>query len=109
MEARKSSKKMTNACSSCCGTVTKTKKVVFQLNAPNMNNVTLTGDFNGWSQTGISMKKEKTGLWKTEIELKAGRYEYKFIVDGKWWTDPANKHTAINSFGDVNSVIEVSA
>ncbi|MFA6379349.1 MAG: glycogen-binding domain-containing protein [Candidatus Omnitrophota bacterium] len=92
---------------SCCGP--KAKKITFQLSAANATSVLLTGDFNAWSQAGLKMKKEKNGVWKTDLELSAGRYEYKFVVDGKWWTDPANKHTAVNSFGDTNSVIEVAA
>lgn len=101
-------KKVKKDSKSCCCKA-KTKKIVFQLSAANATAVVLTGDFNAWNKEGIKMKKEKTGIWKSEIELAAGRYEYKFIVDGKWWTDPANKRTAINSFGDVNSVIEVTA
>ena len=85
------------------------KKINFELNAPKVANVVLTGDFNAWCQDGVKMKKDKNGVWKIELELNPGRYEYKFIVDGKWWTDPANKKTAINSFGDTNSVIEVCA
>jgi 1,4-alpha-glucan branching enzyme len=107
MEIKKITKK---SAVSCCGSSgSKAKKITFQLNAAAANSVTLTGDFNAWSPAGIKMKKEKTGTWKTELELCSGRYEYKFVVDGKWWTDPSNKHTAINSFGDINSVIEVSA
>lgn len=87
----------------------KSKKISFQLNAPNVASVVLTGDFNAWSQDGVKMKKDKSGVWKIELELNPGRYEYKFIVDGKWWTDPANKKTAVNSFGDINSVLEVCA
>ena len=83
------------------------KKVNFQLNAPTVKNVVLTGDFNAWCQEGVTMKKDKNGVWKIELELNPGRYEYKFIVDGKWWTDPSNKKIAVNSFGDVNSVLEV--
>jgi len=101
-------KKKTKKCApTCCGP--KAKKIAFQLSVANAKTVLLTGDFNAWNPTGIKMDKDKAGIWKTEVELGAGRYEYKFVVDGKWWTDPSNKHTAINSFGDVNSVIEVSA
>lgn len=101
----KKSKKETKA---CCSKI-KAKKIVFQLNAASAANVVLTGDFNAWSKEGVKMKKDKAGIWKNEIDLAPGRYEYKFVVDGKWWTDPANTRTAINSFGDVNSVIEVTA
>jgi len=101
-------KKAAKKCSAPC-VCSKAKKIGFQLSAPSATTVLLTGDFNAWNPAGISMKKDKTGIWKTEIEIGTGRYEYKFVVDGKWWTDRSNKHTAINSFGDVNSVIEVCA
>jgi 1,4-alpha-glucan branching enzyme len=86
----------------------RSKKISFQLHAPTAAVVILTGDFNAWRETGVKMKKENAGIWKADLALNPGRYEYKFIVDGKWWTDPKNEKTAINSFGDINSVIEVT-
>lgn len=87
----------------------KEKDVEFQLNAPQASKVTLTGSFNSWSTNGIRMLKGKNGVWKANVNLKPGRYEYKFIVDGQWWTDPANKNTSTNSYGSINSVKEVTA
>lgn len=86
----------------------KEKDVEFQLNAPQAKSVVLTGSFNSWSQNGIKMLKNKNGTWKTNVNLKPGRYEYKYVVDGQWWTDPANKNTSSNSFGSQNSVKDVS-
>ncbi|MBN3038574.1 MAG: helix-turn-helix domain-containing protein [Candidatus Omnitrophica bacterium] len=86
---------------------TKKKKVDFQLSAPEAKKVYITGDFNSWSEKGITMKKSKTGTWKTSVNLKPGRYEYKFIVDGQWWNDPTNDNTVNNSFGSTNSVVEL--
>ena len=84
------------------------KKIDFELIAPEAQKVVLTGDFNSWDENGIAMKKNKNGLWKIGVKLDKGRYEYKFIVDNNWWTDPQNDTKATNSFGDLNSVMEVS-
>lgn len=86
----------------------KQKKINFQLVAPEAEKVVLTGNFNSWDETGIALKKNKSGLWKIGIKLEEGRYEYKFIVDNQWWTDPGNDNQSPNSFGELNSVMEVS-
>ncbi len=83
------------------------KKNRFQISAPEASSVLLTGDFSGWDSSGIPMKRSKKGTWKTEVNLKPGRYEYKFIVDGQWWTDPLNDNIITNSLGSQNSVIEI--
>ena len=36
-----------------------------------------------------------------------GRYRYRFVVDGKWMTDPHNAYVETNQFGELNNVIEV--
>lgn len=82
-------------------------KTSFELDAPSANEVLLIGDFNSWNASGLRLKKDKTGLWKLELELKPGRYEYKFIVDGKWQNDPLNANTVLNSYGTTNSVKEI--
>ena len=85
------------------------KKVVFELIAPEAQKVLVTGDFNSWDDNGIVMKRNKNGLWKTNVELDSGVYEYKFIVDNQWWTDPKNDMKVNNPCGDLNSVVKVSA
>lgn len=83
------------------------RKVKFQLKAPNATSVLLVGDFNSWDSKGIPLKKNKNGVWATELALKPGKYQYKFLVDGQWITDPENKVTVKNPFGTENSVKEV--
>jgi len=51
----------------------------------------------------------KDGVWSLKVDLKPGIYKYQFIVDGKWQEDPENKTIERNSFGDINSLIEVKA
>ena len=79
----------------------------FTLVAPKASKVALTGSFNSWSKSGTPLKKDRNGTWKTDLSLKPGRYEYKFIVDGQWWTDPVNRNTVRNPLGSENSVVEI--
>ncbi|MBU4377122.1 MAG: helix-turn-helix domain-containing protein [Candidatus Omnitrophica bacterium] len=82
-------------------------KATFTLTAPKAGKVAVTGSFNSWDKTGTPLEKDKSGAWTGGLNLKPGRYEYRFIVDGQWWTDPTNKNTVRNSFGSENSVVEI--
>ena len=53
--------------------------------------------------------KDESGRWVLELSLKPGIYKYQFIVDGKWQEDPRNIRQERNSFGDINSLIEVKS
>jgi hypothetical protein len=66
------------------------KAYMFTLNGfANTKRVVLAGSFNGWKEDELFMNKTSNG-WELPYTLGAGNYEYKFIVDGKWITDPAN-------------------
>lgn len=80
----------------------------FSLTAPDANEVFVAGDFNDWNPSEHAMRKFKDGKHIKKLKLKPGRYEYQFVVDGQWWTDPANPNKQTNSFGSENSVIEIS-
>ncbi len=79
----------------------------FFLHAPDAKEVFLAGDFNDWNPTKDSMRKFKTGKCIKKLKLKPGKYEYQFIVDGDWWTDPSNPSRNMNEFGTENSVLVV--
>ncbi len=64
--------------------------------------VQLVGDFTDWKPT--AMTRQKDGSFAALVKLKAGTYEYKFIVDGQWRVDPDNGAWALNPFGTLNSV-----
>lgn len=85
----------------------KKRRTVFSLNAPEAIQVSLAGDFNNWNKTAHPMKKNKTGIWEKILMLDAGRYEYKFFVDGQWKIDPDNSLTSMNCFGTINNVLMV--
>ena len=66
--------------------------------------VAVSGNFNGWNETGYSMARDDNG-WYISLYLKPGKYTYKFIVDGKWILDPDNTLWEENEYGTGNSVL----
>jgi chromosome partitioning protein len=82
--------------------------IVFDLESPNAQDVRVVGDFNGWNlDSALPMVKEKNGVWKKPVYLDPGKYQYKFVVDGQWITDPNNDRCIRNEFGETNSVLIV--
>lgn len=49
--------------------------------------VVLSGSFNGWRKDELYMKKTATG-WELPYTLGPGNYQYRFIVDNKWVSQP---------------------
>lgn len=74
--------------------------------------VLLSGTFNNWAstpETATVMKDDdKDGTWTVSLPLAAGTYQYKFIVDGEWKTDPANPDKVPDNYGGYNSVLTVA-
>jgi hypothetical protein len=67
--------------------------ILFRLKGfPDAKNVILTGNFNAWNTGELFMEKVPDG-WQLWYVLGPGNYEYKFIIDGKWMTDPVNPNT----------------
>lgn len=89
------------------GSTKGSRYVKFEFFAPPANTVLLAGDFNNWGAEKITLIRDRKGLWSTKLSLKPGRYQYKFIVDGKWVTDPVNSTSIRNQFGTENSLKEV--
>lgn len=83
------------------------KAITFAIAAPEAKDVFLAGDFNNWDYSSTRLSRSKDKSWKTELVLRPGRYEYKFVVDGNWISDPSNTNSSLNSFGTENSVIEI--
>jgi len=81
------------------------KATEFKLFAPQAKKVYLSGSFNNW--TNLAAKKDSKGNWSVKMNLKPGRYEYKFIVDGSWINDPKNSQLIWNGMGSQNSLIDI--
>lgn len=83
------------------------KKVVFEYYAPQAQKVELGGTFNDWNPSRNPLKKEKNGKWKAELELPAGRFEYRYRVDEDWQNDQRPVECVPNAFGTWNCVLEI--
>jgi 1,4-alpha-glucan branching enzyme len=82
------------------------KTVEFRLSMPEARTVSVVGTFNNWDTKRIPMQKDATG-WKASVPLAPGRYEYRFVADGQWLSDPNAKESVGNDFGSTNSVLVV--
>ena len=65
--------------------------------------ILLSGEFNGWTPKNTELKKEN-GIWKTDLNLDAGKYQYQIVVDGKWMLDKNNPDSIDNGVGGFNSL-----
>ncbi len=83
-------------------------EVIFAARFDRAKKVLIAGDFNNWSPMSTPMiNRGRPGEFYTSLPLPPGRYRYRFVVDGKWMTDPNNKYVEVNQFGELNNVIEV--
>ena len=84
------------------------RRVTFRLKSPTANQVHVAGDFNDWDAQANPLQKDDNGRWKTTLSLPVGRYEFKFMVDGKWREGRENEPTALNRYGSYNNIVEVT-
>jgi beta-lactamase regulating signal transducer with metallopeptidase domain len=79
--------------------------VTFRLRGfANARVVAVAGDFNRWNQSQFLFSREG-GEWVCRVSLPAGTYQYKFVVDGDWLTDPNNPATVHDERGITNSLL----
>ena len=55
----------------------------------------------------VTAENQVTDAFLAKLPLRKGRYRYRFVVDGKWMTDPHNNYVETNQFGELNNVVEV--
>ena len=84
------------------------KRVIFKYRTKTeAKSVILAGSFNGWNTAANHLRKGKDGAWSTTVYLVPGTYEYLFIVDGEWKTDPTCELRYLNRYGGYNSLLIV--
>jgi 1,4-alpha-glucan branching enzyme len=81
--------------------------VELTLRMPRARSVAVAGTFNDWEADRTPMSPSGGGLWKATLWLPAGRYEYRFVVDGQWVSDPDARECVQNTYGSTNSVLVV--
>ncbi len=88
--------------------IIKRRRVTFSFKTTAAREVILMGDFNNWNPKKHLMKNDGSGTWNKTVVLSPGKYEYKFMIDGKWKKDPRNDQTCSNCFGTQNSIIDLT-
>jgi 1,4-alpha-glucan branching enzyme len=75
--------------------------------APAARKVQVAGNFNDWHPEATPLKSNGDGKWVAHLSLRAGLYEYRFVVDGQWSEDPQASQRVASSQGSFNSVLIV--
>ena len=83
--------------------------VLLETYQPDAIDVCVAGSFNNWQPQATPLVPLGNGKWAKELTLPAGSYEYRFVVDGQWVTDPKAQVVAPNPFGSENGVLTVTA
>ena len=83
--------------------------VRFEFTHPTAKTVSVAGCFNHWQPEAKALHPAGEGRWLKETALKPGTYEYRFIVDGQWISDPLAVETVLNPFGGKNSVLRIGS
>ncbi len=83
------------------------KRIPFAAHVPEAKAVSITGDFTGWSEEGIPLRKGADGEWRVKLRLAPGDYHHRLRVDGKWRDHTEAAKRVSNSFGSENCVLTV--
>ncbi len=87
----------------------------FLMCAPEAKAVSVAGTFNDWRVDANPLTRDPDGTWRTSLALAPGRYEFKYIIDGKWCCEPGfdgmyegRGGCICNEFGTMNRLLEVT-
>ena len=93
-----------------CGVTYASGQARFVASFAGARSVAVAGDFNDWnSHDGRMTYDAEAETWTGEFPIAAGRYRYRYVVDGRWTNDPANREIEQNDFGEFNNVLHVPA
>jgi len=81
--------------------------IIFTYFAPEAHAVHVAGEFNNWSLHATPLENTGSGEWSIHVPLRSGQYEYRFVVDGRWFEDPESAQRVANPYEGFNSVLTV--
>lgn len=76
---------------------------LFAVVNPQAHSVAVMGDFSAWEPIPLT-DPDGDGIWTAVLELPPGRYEYAFLVDGRWVGQDPQADEYVRSFGEYASV-----
>lgn len=82
--------------------------VEFSIYLPDVENLSIVGNFNGWNPEHDFLTKGEDGTFRIRLHLRPGEYVYRYIADGKWIFDTYNPDTRYSPvIEDLGSYIKV--
>lgn len=79
--------------------------VIFRLHAAHAERVAVVGNFAGGQPS--PMRRTADDYWQVTVDLKRGRYEYRFVVDDAPVLDPKSRGILTGADGQKYSLLEV--
>jgi hypothetical protein len=87
--------------------VDETGKTTFTFRHTVRGPVYLVGDFCQWQIDHLPMRRVNGHEWMLMLRLPPGVYEFRYLAEGKWFTDFAAFGLNRNHLRDFNSVLRV--
>jgi hypothetical protein len=81
--------------------------VRFRILAGDAEQVSVAGDFNGWSAAANPLSRRSGDWWETTLTLPPGSYQFIYVVDGQPTTPPRAATTVDDGFGGTNGLFTV--
>jgi len=79
--------------------VTRDGLVEFRFFRPDVQSVSVVGDFNEWRMDALHMQPNGDGWWRAEMQLQGGDYRFRYLADGTWFTDYASHGIVAGKMG----------
>ncbi len=83
------------------------EKHSFELDAPAAREAYLAGEMTAWDDGKLPMLRGADGKWRVTVDLEPGQWLYKFVVDGRWISDPGSPDHDADGAGGQHSFIFV--
>jgi len=86
-----------------------TQTIILAFVDTGIKSLEIAGEFNNWIPDHNIVTQREDGIIKKTLQVQPGNYQYRLIINGKWQKDPTNLNQTLNDYGEINSLLQVSA